>query len=417
MNKAFKKILIIRLSAIGDVVNVLPALRPLRLQYPDAYISWLVEEGARDILMDNPDLDEIILFPRRKWLAGISNPLTILPTISEAIVFFKALRNKGFDLVIDFQGNLKSGLMTLFTGRCVKLGFDRIACKEWNHLFTNQHACTVGKRIHRIDKNLGLLKAIDIDAEYMMPQIPISCADEKYISDFLRQNVSPEKPLIAIHPGTSKFGRYKQWPGLNYSLLADMLIERLDVSVIFTWGPSELDMVKGITSAMRHQAIISCKTTSLKQLAEIIRNSGLFISGDTGPMHIASVIGRPIIAIFGPKDPVIYGPYIPSASLSGPSFANRADRCNAQPGRYGGVQGGKQYSGNPYEANYFNSNVRIVRKDLPCSPCVKRRCKDSICINSISPEEVFQAARELLLNCNYTEYGRGITSSPFDLRT
>lgn len=371
MNESFKKILIIRLSAIGDVVNVLPALKALRLQYPDAHISWLVEDRANDILIDNPDLDEIIPFPRRKWIAGIKNPLTILPTISEALVFFKDLRDKRFDLVIDFQGNLKSGLMTMFTGRCVKIGFDKTACKEWNHLFTNRHVQLGEKRMHRIDKNLSLLKAIDIDAEYIRPQIPISCEDKRYISDFLKRNIRPEKPLIVIHPGTSKFGRYKQWPGLNYSRLADMLIERLGVSVIFTWGPSELGMVKEISSAMRHQTIISCRTTSLKELAEIIRNASLFISGDTGPMHIASVIGKPIIAIFGPKDPVIYGPYTPS--------------------------GKGQSSRSSYGANYFNGSMRIVRKDLPCSPCTKRRCKDNICINSISPEEVFQAARELLL--------------------
>ncbi|MGR3176587.1 MAG: glycosyltransferase family 9 protein [Candidatus Anammoxibacter sp.] len=373
----FQKILIIRLSAIGDVVNVLPALKVLRTSFPSAHITWLVEDRAKDVIYGNPDLNEIIVFPRKQWQKEICKPSTFLSVIFRAITFFKSLRKSEFDLIIDFQGNLKSGLMTMFSGKCIKLGFDSYASKEWNHLFTNRHAHLANERIHRIDKNLELLKSIrsikstNIDAGNVQPQIIVNQKDNDYISDFLDKNTDREKRLVVIHPGTSEFGEYKRWPVANYALLTDMLIERLNVSALLTWGgPSDLKIVEEITSLMKRDAIISCQTQSIKQLTEIIRQSYIFISGDTGPMHIASILRKPIIAIFGPKDPVIYGPYTHSKDVSS--------------------------KGNKCESDNQNINTRIIRKDIPCSPCKKRTCNHNTCINNISPDEVFEVTSELL---------------------
>ncbi|MGR3317367.1 MAG: glycosyltransferase family 9 protein [Candidatus Anammoxibacter sp.] len=365
----FQKILIVRLSAVGDVVNVLPALKALRTSFPSAHITWLVEDRAKDILYDNPDLNEIIVFPRKKWQKDICKPFTFLSVIFKAIVFFKSLRNSQFDLIIDFQGNLKSGLMTMFSGKCIKLGFDSYASKEWNHFFTNRHTHLAKERIHRIDKNLELLKSINIDAEYIQPQIVVSRKDNEYISDFLDKNTDRKKRLVVIHPGTSAFGEYKRWPASNYARLADMLVERLNVSVLFTWGPSDLEIVEEVALLMKEKATISCQTQSIKQLTELIRQSYIFISGDTGPMHIASILEKPIIAIFGPKDPVIYGPYAYSRNVN---------------------------KDNKYEPNNQNIDTRVIRKDIPCSPCKKRTCNHNTCINNISPEEVFEVTSELL---------------------
>lgn len=369
MNNHFKKILIIRLSAVGDVVNVLPALRVLRESHPNAHLAWLVEDRTKDIISGNPDLDEVIVFPRKKWQKEIANPITVFPAISEAVRFFKSLRNKDFDLVIDFQGNLKSGLITILSRGRVRLGFDNKTCKEWNHLFTNLHGYIPTQRIHRIDKNLNLLKAININSGYKRPHLNIPVEDKEFISEFLRQNIKAEKPLAVIHPGTSDFGEYKRWPVSHYARLADLIIEKLGVNVIFTWGLSELDMVREIVSQMRQHAVISCKTRSLKQLAEIIRQSDIFISGDTGPMHIASIMDKPIVAIFGPKDPIIYGPY--------------AYSVKAREEGDGTLDG-------------FSGIARVVRKDMPCSPCKKRSCKNNACIKTISSDQVFQSVAQLL---------------------
>jgi ADP-heptose:LPS heptosyltransferase len=131
-----------------------------------------------------------------------------------------------------------------------------------------------------------------------------------------------------------------------------MILELYEVKIIFTWGPNELDIVDNIVAKMKHKALIACETKNIKQLIELIRRANLFIGGDTGPLHIASTLGISTVAIFGPKDPVIYGPY--------------------------------------------DDKSIVVRKELSCSPCTKRTCPDPECITSISPEDVFQPVNRLM---------------------
>ena len=364
----YKRILIVRLSAIGDVVNVLPALSVLRKSYPSSYIAWLVEERAKDILCDNPEINEIFVFPRKKWSKGVRNPLTFIKTIKEAILFFKRLRKNNFDLIIDFHGNLKSGLMTMLGGNCLKLGFDRGSSKEWNYIFTNRHVHLENRRIHRVDKNLELLKSININTNSTNPQIFIPPEDKRAVKHFLQQNCDNEKVLIVIHPGTSTYGEYKRWPARNFAILASKLKDKFGASVIFTCGPTDTEVIKEITTHMNNYNMISF-CSNLKQLTEIINHANIFISGDTGPMHIASVMKRPVVAIFGPKDPVIYGPY--THGKNGSKTSNNT--------HYG-----------------LNTEPRVIRKELPCSPCRKRKCSHVSCINTISYKEVFDAVSELL---------------------
>lgn len=352
MIKKPMKILIVRLSAIGDVVHVLPALRALRSNFPDSEISWLVEDKAKDIIMDHPDINEIIVFPRRKWRQEIFKINKIKNTLHDVISFYRRLRKERYDLVIDFQGNLKSGIMDFITRSENSIGFGKGYCKEFNHLFTKIHICPPGEKMHKIEKNLALLKGLNINAEYQNPELPVSKIDSESISGFIHKNIKESKPIIIIHPCTSEFGSYKQWPVDNYTMLADMILEAYDANVIFTWGPKEFDVVNEISSNMKHKALVACETGSIKLLIELLRHADMFVSGDTGPLHIASVLNIPTVAVFGPKDPAIYGP--------------------------------------------FNEKAIVVKKELPCSPCEKRTCYDPQCMTSISPEDVFQAVEKLM---------------------
>ena len=204
--------------------------------------------------------------------------------------------------------------------------------------------------MHRIDKNFFLLKKLGIETGFQRPKLPVSKVDKKYISKFINMDINPSLPIIIIHPGTSKFGSYKQWPPLNYALLADMILESYEANVVFTWGPYEFGVVKEIVEKMKHKAIPACETR-IKQLVELISRSSLFIGGDTGPLHIASILDIPVVGIYGPKDPEIYGPY--------------------------------------------NSKSIVIKKEMPCSPCRKRTCGDPICMSSIPPEDVFRGVEKL----------------------
>ncbi len=367
------KILIVRLSAIGDVVHVLPAMRAIRANIPNAYIGWLVEDRVKDLIMGHPDLDEVVFFPRKKWTQGLLYPLSFFRTIREIIRFFRLLRAWKYDIVVDFQGNLKSGVLTFLSGAPKRIGFGRGYCKEFNYLFTNCHVYPLpphpiplpqGERIevrgylnncklHKIDKNLNLLKPLNIPQNYQEVNIPISSPDREYILNFLNKSNCTDKPIMVVHPGTSEFGSYKRWSEENYARLGDMLVNEWDANVIFTWNGSEYDTTNKIVSLMTKKGIVSCETRSIKQLVELIRLADLFIGGDTGPMQIAAILGIPVVAIFGPKDPAIYGP------------------CS--------------------------TNSAVVRKDVPCSPCEKRTCKQPICMELITPEDVFSAAKQLII--------------------
>ncbi len=352
LTKNPENILIIRLSAIGDVINVLPALRQLRSHFSNSKITWLVEDRASEILRDHPDIDEVIVYPRKKWQSGILKVNKSLNIISESLSFYKKLRKNHYDLVVDFQGNLKSAVMNLITGSGNRLGFGKGYCKEFNYLSTQYHAYPAGKKIHRIEKNLSLLKELDIETSFLRPELPVTKDDEGYITNFISKNADPSLPIIILHPGTSKFGSFKQWSSQSYTLLADKILDKYKANVILTWGPGEIDIVNEIIKNMEHNALPACETKSIKQLTALMKRATLFIGGDTGPLHIASIMGIPVVGIYGPKDPAIYGPY--------------------------------------------DGMAVVIKKDVPCSPCKKRTCGDPICMSSILPEDVFCGVESFL---------------------
>jgi len=193
---------------------------------------------------------------------------------------------------------------------------------------------------------------LDIETNFQRPELPVTRDDEEYISNFINENADPSLPIIIIHPGTSKFGSFKQWSAESYTLLADMIQDRHKANVILTWGPCELDVVNEISGSMKQKAIPACETKSIKQLTELIKRATLFIGGDTGPLHIASIMGIPVVGIYGPKDPAIYGPY--------------------------------------------DGTAIVIKKDVPCSPCRKRTCGDPICMSTILPEDVFRGVEKLM---------------------
>ncbi|MEK6559607.1 MAG: lipopolysaccharide heptosyltransferase II [Planctomycetota bacterium] len=353
-----KNILVVRLGAMGDIVHVIPAVMNLRTAFPSAYISWLVEDKLKDLVEGLPCIDEVIVFPRRQLQTYLKYPQKYFKIISEIRTFLKKLRNKNYDIALDFHGNFKSGLLTYLSKAKTRIGFSKGYCKEFNFIFTNLQITPQQKKMHRIDKYLNLLHGLGIESKYQKPVFPIPDTDRLYIDDFIQQNHLNKKPMAIIHPGTSLFGKYKRWPPKNYANLADRLTQELGYSVVFTWGALEYKIAKEITSLMQYQATIACKTSSVKQLIALLQRAHVFIGGDTGPTHIASCIGIPTVAIFGPKDPVIYTPY--------------------------------------------GENAIIVRKDISCSPCEKRTCDHVTCINSITPDDVLDAISKLKLKRSLT---------------
>ena len=347
-----EKVLILRLGAVGDVLRTLPAVKALKENLPSSRITWVVEDPSRTLLESQPEIDRIILFPRRRWEEGIKSPRRLWRTVGEVVRFVLDLRKEGYHVVLDFHGILKSGLLSFLSGSPKRIGFDRSSVKEGNSLFSNVKVKLPEGKISRFKRNLALLKGIGLEVNGIRPHLHIPPEDREYVESFFR-TLSEEirRPLIAIHPGTSPKTFYKRWMADPYSQLADRLTRDLNGMVIFTWGPEEREWVERIRQGMKELSILAPRTETLTQLGEVFRRCDLYIGGDTGPMHVASLVGTPVVAIYGPTDPVVNEPL----------------------GRH-----------------------RKVRKAVGCNPCRKRSCKDIRCLKAVTVEDVFKAAKDLL---------------------
>jgi lipopolysaccharide heptosyltransferase I len=348
-----QKILILRLSAVGDVIRTLPAVKALKGHAPSSSITWIVEEPSQAFLESQPEVDSVILFPRKRWTRGIKSLRTVWQTIEEVRGFVIGLRKGKFDVVLDFHGILKSGLLSFLSGSRKRIGYDRSSTKEGNSLFSNVRVSLPKKKISRFERNFALLRGMGLEVRDVKYSLHIPPADREYVASFLKSfsGISLKRPLIAIHPGTSIKAFFKRWPRDQYARLADRLVRELSATVLFTWGTEELEWVEGIRREMEQPSLVGPKTESLTQLAEVYRQCDLYIGGDTGPMHIASLMGIPVVVIYGPTDPI--------------------------------------------ENEPFGKNIKI-RKEVGCNPCHNYSCKELFCVKAVSTDEVFKATKEIL---------------------
>jgi heptosyltransferase I len=346
------KVLVLRLSAVGDVIRVLPAVKALKQSHPASFVTWVVEEPSKPLLESQPEVDEVILFPRRRWAEGIKSPKGVWRTIGEVRRFILGLRRRKFDAALDFHGILKSGLISFVSGAPIRVGFDRRSTQEGNFIFSNVKVTLPERKMSRIQKNFALVKRMGLKTEEFNPKLHIPSEESEAVESFFGHLPKPlPRPIIAIHPGTSPKTSYKRWMSLRYSRLADRLIHELRASVVFTWGPQELDLVEGIRRRMEEESVLGPRTESLTQLAEVFRRCDVYVGGDTGPMHVASFMGIPVVVIYGPTDPVVNEPFGP---------------------------------------------CKKVMNDVGCNPCRKRNCKELACLKGVAVDDVLKAVKEML---------------------
>ena len=337
---------------MGDVIRTLPAVKAIKEHAPSSSITWIVEEPSQALLESQPEVDEVILFPRKRWAKGIKSFRGIQGTIGEMREFVKDLRKRKFDVALDFHGILKSGFLSFLSGSPKRIGYNPRSTKEGNFLFSNVKVKLPQKKISRFQRNILLLKGMGMEVEEPNYGLHIPPEDREYVASFFRASSAfLHRPVIAIHPGTSPNAVFKRWMPDRYAQLADRLVRELNASVLFTWGEGELEWVEGIRKEMKEPSLLGPKTESLTQLGEVYRQCNLYIGGDTGPMHIASLMRIPVVVIYGPTDPI--------------------------------------------ENEPFRKHIK-VRKDVGCNPCHEYSCKRLICLEAISVDEVFKATKEIL---------------------
>ena len=339
------RFLLIRLGAFGDVIHTLPLAAAIRDACPNVYLCWAVEPGPSVLLQDNPDVDEILLLDMREWGRNI---------LRKGILAFRrdiqGLSKIRADVAIDAQGLVKSGLISWCSGAGMRVGFEHRACREgMNVMFTNIWAEPPSRPHHVVEKNLSLLNPIGIPipaADAVRFPLPETREEAEGAAGYFQRNgLSDGHPVLAVHPGAGWVT--KRWDEDRYAALADAWVGMTGGKVLLTWGPGEEVAAENVASMMKNLSLVAPPTT-FREMAAFFRRCHVFAGGDTGPLHLASALGIPCLAIIGPTDPVRNGPW--------------------------------------------GEGHAVLHRKLACSGCYGRTCPDIECLDRV---EVAEAAREL----------------------
>jgi heptosyltransferase-1 len=344
-NSVYERILVVKLSAIGDIIHTLPAVSALRRAYPNAWLAWMVEKTGANLLRGNPDIDELITIDTRAWRANWWVGLR------HAWYVTRHLRSANFDLCIDFQGLLKSALFAYLSGAPQRLGFARQRCREpLSALLTNLHGPSQNPDVHIVEQLVELLQPLGITTGERRFTIPVSEAEVHFAARVWRElGFASGVPVVVLNPGAA--WETKRWGEANFARLNDALIRRYQVKTLLAWGPGEEPLVQRVARATSYTPAIAPATTLL-QLAALLSHCAVCVSGDTGPLHLAAAMGTPTVALFGPSNPQRNGPY-------GPGHV-------------------------------------VLHHKLPCSNCYQRTCNHWECLPGIEIETVVQAIGRLL---------------------
>lgn len=338
MKKNNKKILIFNINWIGDCLFSTATIRNIRYNYPGSFISCIIPSSCYPVLKGNPHLNEIIIFDERDRHRGLIAKLD----------FIWMLRNKKFDIVFLLHRSWTRALICFLSGIPKRIGYDT---KKRGIFLTKRVRPPDQTKLHRIDYYLGVIEGFGLKVEDRYPDFFISEEDSLSVENFLKKHSLTEKDfLVVLNPGGNWIP--KRWPVQNWARLADMLIQEMRAKVIIAGSLKDGRLARQIKDLMKEKPIIASGTFNLKELAALCRESSLFITADTGPLHIANAAGaKQIIALFGPTDPGLTGPF-------------------------------------PLK------NITIMNKNVGCKiPCYVVNCPDNRCMQAITADEVMEEVK------------------------
>lgn len=284
------KFLIVRLGSLGDIIHAVPAAAALRKAFPQASIDWLVDVRHRDLL-------ELVPVVNRRIVIDTSSAGSVLSALGE-------LRRARYDVALDLQGLLKSGVLARLSGASRVIGFpaDLLREKAARFFYTETAGDTVP---HVIDKNLSMLKAVGVrmpDVEFPLEdRNPAAAAEAR-----ARLGIAAGEKFAVLNPVAA--WPNKRWPPVYFAEVSRELAKRHGLRSLVLWGPGEERFADAVVAAADNTAAVS-PATSVADLISLTREAALMISGDTGPLHIAGAMGTPLVGIFGPTDPQRNGPW------------------------------------------------------------------------------------------------------------
>jgi len=373
-----KRILVIRLDLIGDLVMSLTLVRALKRTYPDAEIDLLAIPSSAKIVTSDPDITTLLttdpnIWRRPKALLQWSNWLALFALINR-------MHGRHYDLTVSVFGQW-AAIFALLSGAKRRLGFgqegyygfmtDNVTGRHWD---AHDHK-------HEVDYCLELAQAAGatVTAEDRVPHLDVDPQSRHVVEQLLQQEgVSSDAIIIACHV-SSHNGYAKRWPVPYWATLIDRLIREEHVSVVLTGAPNDQPLIEQVLQRTQEHPLNLAGKTSLPQLAALLQRANMMITGDSGPMHIAVAVGTPLIAIHGPTDPALSGPVSPTAT--------------------------------------------VLRSDIWCSPCYQAKgsadCRfhTTQCMKNVTPNQVFAVVQEKLHAAKGEQSDQGDhkgTPQPFD---
>lgn len=284
---------LLRLSAIGDVCHTLPVLRTLQQKWPDCAFTWIVGRVEAELVKDIPGVEFIIFDKSQGWRAYRS--------------LHRQLRTRRFDVLLHMQVALRASVASLIINADLRLGFDKARAKDFQWLFTNARIAEA-KRQHVMDGLFGFAEAMGVTGRALEWDIPQPAAAKARIETLLTDH----KPILVISPCSSDRRRnWRDWSPARYAEIADHAAERLNLSVVLTGGPSEreAEMGRSIAQRCRRTPLNLIGRTDLKELLVLLNRSVAVISPDSGPAHMATAVGTPVIGLYVTSNPLRTGPY------------------------------------------------------------------------------------------------------------
>jgi lipopolysaccharide heptosyltransferase I len=348
--RSFQRILIVKPSSLGDVVDALPVLYGLRRRFPEANIDWLISSGLAPLLRGNTLLHEVVEFDRRRFGRLLTRPRAALAFFR----FLRELRSRRYDLVIDLQGLFRSGFLTFATGAPQRLGFGNAREAAW--IFYNRRMNRDPLVEHAVDRNYQVADWLGFDGDSVCfsLELPASARSEA-LALFEEHCIDSDRDrVLAVVPGAQ--WDTKRWPPDRFAALIGEIKARSESRVVLLGGTSERALCQKIAADSGANPVNLSGRTSLLGLAAVLERSSVVLCHDSGAMHLAVALGRPLVCLSGPTNPRRTGPY------------------------------GRLHD--------------VVRLDLECSPCYLRRlrqCRFSHrCMQELSVEVVLREVRARL---------------------
>jgi heptosyltransferase-1 len=337
-----ERILLVRLSAIGDVLQCLHGLADLRASRPDASIHWLVEDRCAAVLEGHPHLDGIVVFERKAFRREWARPWLWPAAVARLLRLRRALLDLRPDAAVDLQGNLKGALLCRLSGAPRRLALaPGHGGREGAHRFATEIVPLPPAPVHRADRARALLAPLGARPG----------AGSARVGAVAPAGPAPA-PYAVLHPGVSGFGAFKRWPAERWAELARAIRERAGCDVLLTAGPGEEALADRVAALSGGAARRAAPTPSLADLGRLLARAAVVVGADTGPVHMAALLGAPTVALFGPKDPAVYAPRGP--------------------------------------------RVAVVWKRIWCSPCRLRACEDPVCMTEMRLDEVWPSVEAAL---------------------